>query len=102
MWALLLQEYDFEEVHHVGITNLDVDEFSRNPTPSDKNLSRARWHENCDQEVVPGWHAVANLTLFSGSVVEVSIHGSELLQIYGKIFPYYISFNRGPCPCLSQ
>ena len=44
-WTLLLQEYDFEVVHCVGITNLDVDGLSRNPSPSDEDLTRARWHE---------------------------------------------------------
>ena len=29
-WVLLLQKYNFEVVHHVDITNLDADGFSRN------------------------------------------------------------------------
>ena len=66
-WALLLQEYDFEVVHRAGITNLDADGLSRNPSPSDEDLTGARWHGDCDRESVPGWHAAAYLTLMSGS-----------------------------------
>ena len=38
-WALLLQEYDFEVVHRAGITNLDADGLSRNPSPSDEDFT---------------------------------------------------------------
>ena len=76
-WILLLHEYDFEVVHLLGITNLDTDGFSRNPSPSDKDLLGARWHGDCNREAVPGWHTAAYLTLFYGVVVEVSIHGLD-------------------------
>ena len=76
-WALLLQEYEFEVVHRVGITNLDADGLSRNPSLSNEDLTRVRWHGDCDQEAVPGWHADAYLTLFYGAVVEVPIQGSD-------------------------
>jgi hypothetical protein len=76
-WALLLQEYEFEVVHHVGITNLDADGFSRNPSPSDEDLTGAMWHGNCDREAVPGWHSVACVTLFSGTTVKVPIQSSD-------------------------
>jgi hypothetical protein len=72
-WALLLQVYDFEVVHRAGITNLDADGISRNPSPSNEDLTGARWHGNCDRETVPGWHAAAYLTLFSSAAVEVLI-----------------------------
>ena len=72
-WALLLQEYDFEVVHRAGITNLDEDGLSRNPSPSDEKLTWAKWHGDCDREAVPGWHAAAYLTLFFGAAVEVTI-----------------------------
>ena len=76
-WTLLLQEYDFEVVHRAGITNLDANGLSRNPSPSDEDFTRARWHGNYDREPVPGWHAVAYLTLFFGMAVEVPIQGSD-------------------------
>ena len=76
-WALLLQEYDFEVVHRAGITNLDADGLSRNPSPSNEDLTGARWHGDCDREAVPGWHAAAYLTLFSSAAVEVPIQGSD-------------------------
>ena len=47
-WALLLQEYEFEVVHRVGITNLDADGLSRNPSLSNEDLTRVRWHGDCD------------------------------------------------------
>ena len=53
-WALLLPEYDFEVVHRGGITNLDVDGLSRNPSPLEEDLTGAMWHGDCDREVVGG------------------------------------------------
>jgi hypothetical protein len=76
-WALLFQEYDFEVVHRARITNLDADGLSCNPSPSNEDLTRARWYEDCDREAVPGWHAAAYLTLFSSAIVEVPIQGSD-------------------------
>ena len=48
-----------------------------NPSPSDEDLTEARWHGDCDREKVPGWHAAVYLTLFSSAAVEVPIHGSD-------------------------
>ena len=64
-------------VHRAGIINLDANGFSHNPSLLDKDLTRAKWHANCDQKAVPSWHAAAYLTLFFGAVVEVSIQGSD-------------------------
>jgi hypothetical protein len=47
-WVLLLQEYDFEVVYRAGITNLDADGLSRNPSPSNEDLTGARWHGDCN------------------------------------------------------
>ena len=77
MWALLLQEYDYEVVHYVGIIKLDADGLLNNPSPSDKDLTGASWYGDYDREVAPDWHAVAYLTLFSGVAIEVPIHGSD-------------------------
>lgn len=71
-WTLLLQEYDFEVVHRVGITNLDADGLSCNPSPSKDDLTSARWHGDYNDEAVPGWHAAAYLTLMSGSAFILS------------------------------
>jgi hypothetical protein len=76
MWVLLLQEYDFE-VHRVGITDLDADGLSRNPNPSDEDLTGARWHGDCDREAVPSWYAVVYLILLSNAAAKVSIQGSD-------------------------
>ena len=76
-WVLLLQEYDLEMVHRAGITNLNADGLSRNLSPSDEDLTGARWHGGCDQEAVLGWHAAACLTLFSDAAREVLMQGSN-------------------------
>ena len=61
-WALLLLEYNFEVVDRARITNLDADGLSHNPSPSDEDLTWARWYGDWDQEAVPGWYAAAYLT----------------------------------------
>jgi len=66
-WALLLQEYDFEAVHWTSITNLYANGLSCNPSSSKEDLTRARWHGECDREAVSGWHAKVYLTLMSSS-----------------------------------
>ena len=71
-WTLLLQEYNFEVVHRVGITNLDAGGLSRNPSPSKEDLIGAKWHVDCNLEAVPGRHAAAYLTLMLGSVSTLS------------------------------
>ena len=76
MWALLLQEYEVEIVDHVGITSLDKNGLSRNPSPSDGDLTKAMRHDNCDWTAVPGWHAISYLTLFLGAPIEVFIQSS--------------------------
>ena len=76
-WVLLLHEYDFEVVHHVGITNLNVDGLSHNPSSLDEDLIGARWHGDCDREAILGWHAAAYLTCLFGISIEVPIHGSN-------------------------
>ena len=76
-WFLLLQEYDFEVVHRAGITNVDANGLSHNPSPSDEDLTGARWHGDCDREAVPGRHAVAYLISFSGTAVEVPMQSLE-------------------------
>jgi len=50
-------------VHRVSIINLDIDELSRNSNLSEKDLTRVRWHGDCDREAIPRWHAVVYLTL---------------------------------------
>ena len=64
-------------VHRAGITNVDADGLSRNPSPSDEDLTGARWHGDCDREAVTSWHMIAYLNLFSGATVEVPIQGSN-------------------------
>ena len=45
-------------MHRAGITNLDANGFSRNPSLSDEDLTGAWWHGDCNREAVLGWHAV--------------------------------------------
>ena len=71
-WALILQEYDFDVVHRLGTANLDVDGLSRNPSTSQQDAIGARWHDEVDEEMVPGWHASAFLSIL---VPHVDIEG---------------------------
>lgn len=41
-WILLLQKYDFEVVHCVGITNFDANGLTHNPSPLVEDLTGAR------------------------------------------------------------
>ena len=103
----MLQEYDFEVVHRAGMTNIDVDGLSRNPSPLDEDLIGARWHGDCDREAVPSWHVVAYLTLFSGASIDIWIQGLDD-EIYRpqattdiwKDLLYCISFNMVSFLCL--
>ncbi|CAM6111296.1 unnamed protein product [Calypogeia fissa] len=65
-WALILQEYDFQVVHRARIANLDADGLSRNPCTSQQDVTGARWHDEVDEEMVPGWHASTFLCLLLG------------------------------------
>lgn len=101
-WALLLQEYDFEVVHWAGITNLDADGLSRNPSPSEEILTGARWHGDRDREAVPGWHAATYLTLMSGSASTLSDLAMDeepdkpqVAAMCGKTFQSCTSYNMG-------
>ncbi|CAM6101666.1 unnamed protein product [Calypogeia fissa] len=60
-WALILQEYDFQVVHRARVANLDADGLIRNPCTSQQDVTRARWHDEVDEEMVLGWHASALL-----------------------------------------
>ena len=46
--------------------NLDADGLSRNPSPLQEDLTRARWHDTSDQKVVSSWHALAYLAWMEG------------------------------------
>jgi len=71
-WVLILQEYDFQVVHRLGVINLDADGLSRNPCTSQKDNIGARWHGEVDVEMVPGSHASAFLCLLG---VDFSMEG---------------------------
>jgi hypothetical protein len=72
LWALILQEYDFQVVHKPGVTNLDADGLSQNPCTSQEDNTGARWHGKVDEEMVPDWHASAFLCLLG---VDSSMEG---------------------------
>ena len=50
---------------------MDAHGVSCNPSPSDEELTRARWHGDYDQD------AIAYLTLFLSDVVEVLIQSLD-------------------------
>ena len=76
-WTLLLQEYNFDGAHRLGITNLDADGLSRSPSPLEEHITGARWHGDCDRDAVPGWYATTYLTLMSGSVFVLPDQGLD-------------------------
>ncbi len=62
-WALISHEYDFQVVHKPRVANLDVDGLNQNPCTSQEDNTKARWHGEVDEEMVPGWHALIFLCL---------------------------------------
>jgi hypothetical protein len=50
-------------VHKPIVANLDADGLSRNPCTSQEDDTGAKWHGEVDEEMVPGWHALAFLCL---------------------------------------
>jgi hypothetical protein len=59
-------------VHRPEVANLDADGLSRNPCTSQEDNTRARWHGEVDEEMVPGWHASVVLCLLG---VDSSMEG---------------------------
>nr|PNR48226.1 hypothetical protein PHYPA_012701 [Physcomitrium patens] len=45
---MLLQEYNFEILHWIDITNLDANGLSYNLCPSKEDFNKDWWHRNCD------------------------------------------------------
>lgn len=59
------------------MSNLDTYGLSCNPNASKEDLTRAKWHGDCDREAVPEWHAVAYLTLMSSSIFVMIDQGTN-------------------------
>ncbi len=59
-------------VHRPGVANLDANGLSQNPCTSEEDDTRARWHGEVDEKMVPGWHASAFLCLLG---VDSSMEG---------------------------
>jgi hypothetical protein len=62
-WVLILQKYDFQVKHKPGVTNPDANGLSWNPCTSQEDNIGVRWHDEVNEEMVPGWHASAFLCL---------------------------------------
>ncbi len=71
MWALILQEYDFDIIHNPIRVTWNVDGFSRNPSSNEEDTTRACWHGNVDLEVILRWHAFAYLCSLLGCYGDV-------------------------------
>ncbi len=52
-WAFILQEYDFNIMHRVGRVNWDVDGLNQNPSSSQEDTTKVRWHGDVDLEAIP-------------------------------------------------
>jgi hypothetical protein len=50
-------------VHKPEVANLDADGLSWNPCTSQEDDTKAKWHGEVDEEMVPGWHPSAFLCL---------------------------------------
>jgi hypothetical protein len=61
----MLMEYDFKVVHRAGLVNMDADGLSRNPIPSQADVTGARWHVEEGEDSLPGWHCSAFLCLLA-------------------------------------
>ena len=108
-WFLLLMENDFEVVRHVGIINVDADVFSHNSSPSDDDLTRPGDMEIVIErrllvgtQLLTSLYFLSRLLRFRYSAWMMRLIDLKLLRIYGEIFPYCISFSRGPFLCLAQ
>ena len=102
-WILLLQEYHFEVVHRVGITNLDVDELSRNPSPSVEDLTGLGGMEiviemrfQVGTRLLTSLCSLTLLMKLRYKAWMMRLIDLKLLWIYGWIFSYCISFSKGP------
>jgi hypothetical protein len=62
-WALMLMEYDFKVVHRASLVNMDADGLSRNPIPSQADVTSARWYVDDGKDSLPGWHCSTFLYL---------------------------------------
>jgi hypothetical protein len=62
-WALMLMEYDFKVVHRASLVNMDADGLSRNPIPSQADVTSARWYVDDGKDSLPGWHCSTFLCL---------------------------------------
>jgi hypothetical protein len=59
-------------VHRPRVANLDANGLSWNPCTSQEDDTKARWHGEVDEKMVPGWHALAFLCLLG---VDSSMEG---------------------------
>ena len=108
-WALLLQECNFEVVHRARVTNLDADGLSRNPSPSDENLTGPSGMEivierrfQVGAQLLTSLYCLAWLLKFRYKTRMMRLIDLKLLRIYGRIFPYCIVFSMVPFLCLPR
>jgi hypothetical protein len=62
-WTLMLMEDDFKVVHRAGLVNMDANGLSRNPVPSQADVTGTRWHVDDGEDSLPGWHCSTFLCL---------------------------------------
>lgn len=106
-WVLLLLEYDFKVVYRGDTTNLDENEFSRNPSSLDEEsigpgstgiVIKRRFSVSTQLPI--SFCFLALLLRFQYMAQIMRPIDLKLLQIYGRIFAYCISFSKGRIPCL--
>lgn len=65
---------------------MDADGLSRNPYPSQKDSTYARWHVETYEEALPGWHCSTYFSILAmiGDIIEEPIVEATMDEEVGE------------------
>jgi hypothetical protein len=101
MWALILQDYDFDIIHRPSRVNQNVDGLNRNPSSNEEDTNGVHWHGDVDLEAVLRWYASTYFCTLLGCFgdvlhssmddgdphdVDMESRGNDALDIYHDAF----------------